>query len=278
MTVKTKGFTPLFDVLVDNKKYGIVGASIFGAAWRHTQMRRGVCDASLETIAQTAGVSVRSCIRYLDKLLQDEYLKDTTPELRNKPHRYTDTGKVQIEVEVAMTESHSAMTRSHCDYDSESLEDTNKIQERIAAQNAASLKEFRESFPIREETVIVNPKTPQDKGSRETRIKAALQKHFSGKETLTEALHEITGREISDRNKTQSVYIANLREWGATPSTLEYCADYCQRTMNTNSDGKKWREEWKPSLQNIWENYRASQAAPAVKTIPASLKGKKVYQ
>lgn len=134
--VKTKfvstisGFTPAPDILC--KEYGFVTALVWGRVWRYCQMRDGVCRASVEKLADGLGMSGRTIIRHLESLCGGGYLLDTTPDLRNKPHIYADTGKIKIRFsgEVTMTESHSAMTESHTRYDSKSVEESKKKEEK----------------------------------------------------------------------------------------------------------------------------------------------------
>jgi len=139
------GFTPLFDCVIQD--VGIIGASVFGRIWRYCQGERGVCQASIGRIAQELNMSERTVIRWQSVLCEAGYLEDLTPELRNKPHTYRDTGKVQLEMRLdavqngvteshsdrkspqnGMTESHPAMTESHSGYDLKSLEETSKRQ------------------------------------------------------------------------------------------------------------------------------------------------------
>jgi hypothetical protein len=107
------GFTPIIDSLVDD--VGIIGAAVFGRIWRFCQMERGICHASLGTIALDLGLSTRTVIRHSDILVSKGYLKDMTPDLRNVPHTYADTGKAAIRIDVVgMTESHTRHdTKSH---------------------------------------------------------------------------------------------------------------------------------------------------------------------
>lgn len=91
---ETKGFTPIIDVLA--QEIGLVSAAIYGVVWRYCQQRDGVCQASLETIGEHVGLSARSTIKHMQKLVELGYLEDTTPDLRNHPHTYRDTGAVKI--------------------------------------------------------------------------------------------------------------------------------------------------------------------------------------
>lgn len=122
------GFTPAPDVLI--KKFGYVTALVWGKIWRYCQMSDGVCRAKLERMADELGMSERTIMRHADTLCGDGFLLDTTPELKNRPHIYADTGKIRIKIsiEATMTESHSTMTESHRQGDTESLEESKKKQ------------------------------------------------------------------------------------------------------------------------------------------------------
>lgn len=104
------GFTPIIDVVVED--VGLVGAAIYGVVWRHCQMKDGVCYASREALAQKAGVSLATVNRYLGELCERGYLEDTTPDLRNKPHTYRDTGKVMILGAVEARRADDAISQS----------------------------------------------------------------------------------------------------------------------------------------------------------------------
>ena len=115
------GFTPLFDVvardpvlidaLVNDPRAKrrdpserkrplptscVAAALVFGAVWRHCQMKNGVCYASREKMAKETGLSLTTFNRWLPILCEAGYLRDLTPELTHKPHTYADTGKVRI--------------------------------------------------------------------------------------------------------------------------------------------------------------------------------------
>jgi hypothetical protein len=113
---KIQGFTPLFDVIAE--KYGMVRAAVFGKVWRYCQMHNRVCRAKLETLADGLGVDRATVKRHLDGLCEDGYLEDKTPDLRNRPHVYRDTGKVKIEMNIHVAQSssenfHVAESNSH---------------------------------------------------------------------------------------------------------------------------------------------------------------------
>ena len=186
---KIKNFTPIFDSVVQD--VGLVGATVFGVIWRHCQMSRGVCDASKETLADKCGVSERTVIRWTKELCKAGYLEDLTPDLRNKPHTYRDTGKVRLVAEVsavtedhidpidgmteshpAMTESHSSMTESQSHHDRESHEETSSKQgidkeETISPPNSAEKPPEPDSLPQTENpNSITNRPVEPDSGEQ----------------------------------------------------------------------------------------------------------------
>jgi len=120
------GFTPAPDVLIT--EYGYVTALVWGRAWRYCQMADGVCRSALEKLALGLGMSERTIIRHLDTLCEGGYLFDTTPDLKNKPHIYADTGKIRIRVnvEAGMTLSQGRVTESQRGGDRESVEESIK--------------------------------------------------------------------------------------------------------------------------------------------------------
>ena len=96
------GFTPLIDSLAE--LYGIIRAAVYGKVWRYCQMKDGVCRASLETLADGMGVDRSTISRHLAALCEDGYIKDLTPDLRNRPHVYSDTGKSRIIVNITVAQ------------------------------------------------------------------------------------------------------------------------------------------------------------------------------
>lgn len=93
------GFTPLIDSLV--QEIGLMPALVFGVVWRFCQMGEAeACYASLDTIAERVGISYKSAQRHVRALCDAGYLFDATPDLRNRPHTYRDTGKASMCVTV----------------------------------------------------------------------------------------------------------------------------------------------------------------------------------
>jgi len=96
------GFTPVIDSIAN--ELGIISAVVFGRMWRFCQMSDGVCKASLEKIAGKTGLSRASIMRHAKKLCEAGYLKDETPDLRNAPHIYADTGKAGIQLNLGVSQ------------------------------------------------------------------------------------------------------------------------------------------------------------------------------
>jgi len=150
------GFTPLPDLLV--ARYGVVTATIWGVAWRFCQMSDGVCRTSMDKIAERAGVSRQTALKHIGILVKDGFFEDKTPDLKNKPHTYRDTGKVgmynrfgigvkQIDSTVNLVDStvkqiDSTVNEidSHCQLDvhEDSIKDTEKEREEEKKANANS--------------------------------------------------------------------------------------------------------------------------------------------
>ena len=95
IVTEVSGFTPIFDAIVQDYHDETI-AAVFGAIWRYCQMQDGVCRASLGTIADVIGVDKATVMRHAQILCEDGYLKDLTPDLRNRPHIYAETGRIQM--------------------------------------------------------------------------------------------------------------------------------------------------------------------------------------
>ena len=107
------GFTPCPDVLID--QYGHTAALVWGKVWRYCQMGDGVCRAATERLCKELGMTDKTLARHLRTLEIGGYVKDTTPNLRNRPHSYRDTRKLSLKISVAMDETSSTTEkfRSH---------------------------------------------------------------------------------------------------------------------------------------------------------------------
>ena len=207
------GFTPAPDVLI--KKYGFVTALIWGRVWRYCQGPYGSCQASLETIAKELNMSVRNVLRDIKQLCTDGYLADETPNLRNKPHTYADTGKIRIRVSVeagesGMTQSHGRVTESQRHHDSESLEERSKKQ----------LKKKKVSLSQKE----IQKKGEQVKGYLDL-LSQGTGKAWTGRETflpqhlpLVDWYHGATGQDCPKGKRAE--WMKAVGAWAAAGLTV----------------------------------------------------------
>ncbi len=122
------GFTPVIDSIAN--ELGVISAVVFGRMWRFCQMSAGVCKASLETIAGKTGLSRASIMRHAKKLCEAGYLKDKTPDLRNVPHIYADTGKAGLQINL------QTVSQGNVTFQSE----TQTVSERNATVSESHLK------------------------------------------------------------------------------------------------------------------------------------------
>lgn len=95
-------FTPCPDVLVE--KYSHTTAMVWGKVWRYCQMEEGVCRAAIKRLAEELNLSDVTLQKHIDLLEAGGYIKDKTPDLRNKPHTYIDTGKLRLRINLFMDE------------------------------------------------------------------------------------------------------------------------------------------------------------------------------
>ena len=152
------GFTPLPDRLV--KRYGIVTASVFGQIWRYCQMKDGICRAAMERIAGELHLSRMTVLRHIKNPVARGFLEDTTPDLRNRPHLYADTGKASMEegragvsesdneAELDVTESDGRVTLSDSHCNTKLLEDSSKkvIKRGLTTPPAGAASQKRPDF------------------------------------------------------------------------------------------------------------------------------------
>lgn len=105
VAAEVSGFTPCADILV--KKYSHTTATIWGKIWRYCQMKDEVCKASIKRLADELNMSDVTVEKHI-KLLEDGgYVEDTTPDLKNRPHIYIDTGKIKLKINIFMEEEES---------------------------------------------------------------------------------------------------------------------------------------------------------------------------
>ena len=89
------GWIPIFEVVLRHYKDHMT-ALVFGRMWQYCGMEDNVCRASLARIGKDLEISTATVMRHAEKLVNDGYLIDKTPNLRNKPHTYMDGRKVEM--------------------------------------------------------------------------------------------------------------------------------------------------------------------------------------
>lgn len=106
------GFTPIFDVVV--QQYGDeTRAAVHGAMWRFCQYTDGVCKASLSTIGELLGISPATVMRHAEELCKDGYFVDLTPDLKNRPHVYADTGRVVMKSKIHVSQRNTGISQGN---------------------------------------------------------------------------------------------------------------------------------------------------------------------
>ena len=106
------GFTPVIDCVVGETS--LMTAVVFGRIWRFCQMKDGVCNASLEKIAEDIGIDKATVMRHAKNLVDCGYLIDLTPDLRNHPHTYADTGKAGLKIGIIAGVAECNATVAEC--------------------------------------------------------------------------------------------------------------------------------------------------------------------
>jgi DNA-binding MarR family transcriptional regulator len=142
---RVQGFTPVIDVLVE--ELGLIPAAMYGLVWRYCQGERGVCQASLDTLAERLHINRRTALRHLKHLVREGYLEDLTPDLRNHPHTYADAGRAEIDSLVQARVHRRAargVTLSHCGSDFKSLQAPGGVTLSHCGSDFKSLEERRE--------------------------------------------------------------------------------------------------------------------------------------
>lgn len=141
MLAHVNGWTPVIDNIV--YEYGTITALVFGVVWRHCQMRNGVCSASQDRLAKHVGLSRQSINTHINKLVEGGYLRDLTPELKNRPHVYQDTGKASVTVNIDATVNGSDSTIKDIDstikeVDSNTLSNTQLVDDKKSNSSATA--------------------------------------------------------------------------------------------------------------------------------------------
>jgi len=126
---KVNGWTPVINIIV--KDVGLMSAVVFGRMWRFCQMEDGVCKASLEKISEEIGIDRATVMRHAKDLCDAGYLKDLTPDLRNRPHVYADTGKASLEISITVAESNTTVAERNVTVAESKLNKDSKKEEKI---------------------------------------------------------------------------------------------------------------------------------------------------
>jgi hypothetical protein len=167
------GFTPVIDVLVD--EIGLMSAVVFGRMWRYCQMEDGVCKAALEAIADGIGVDRATVMRHAKELVDAGYLKDLTPDLRNRPHVYVDTGKAGLAISISgVAESKSKNTTV-------AESNTSVAQSNVGVAESKLNKDFKKELKTNEmplEWKLGHDEEITDDEVQEARIKDEAPKMF----------------------------------------------------------------------------------------------------
>src|SRR3972149_3912451 len=103
--IKTNGFIPILDDLVEQIG-NLYGAYVYGYIWLN-RSREGVFDQPLDTVAARARLSRNTVIKWVKYLCINGYLEDLTPGERARPHQYTCTDKVDLDLTIAFEVSKS---------------------------------------------------------------------------------------------------------------------------------------------------------------------------
>lgn len=83
------GWTPVPDTLTRNKRYGFEGAYLWGRLRRLCQLGGGKYTISHEALGDRIGMSRRTVIKYLDRLIEDGYVEDLDSGVKNRAHAYS---------------------------------------------------------------------------------------------------------------------------------------------------------------------------------------------
>ena len=142
---EVSGFTPIFDAVVTQYK-DETRAAVHGAMWRFCQMQDGVCKASLSTIGELIGVDVSTVSRHAEELVKDGYFVDLTPDLRNRPHVYADTGKVVMKSKLTAGFAQSKATVAQSRMSKDSNKDMNKESANADYLSATEKEEADKKF------------------------------------------------------------------------------------------------------------------------------------
>ena len=146
---EVNGWTPIIDALA--KDHGLLTAAVFGRIWRYCQGEKGVCTASLETTASDLGINKATVMRHAKELLEHGYLKDLTPDARNVPHIYADTGKASMTVKIEGVAESNSNNQTVADSNTSVAESNATVAEsKLKKQGKKEVKKEKERLVIPE--------------------------------------------------------------------------------------------------------------------------------
>ncbi len=193
------GFIPVFEVVLHRYK-DYMTALVFGRMWQYCNMSDGVCKASLERIGKDLEISAVTVMRHAEKLVENGYLIDTTPDRRNAPHEYLDGRKVEMKsrISAGMAESKPTVIKSNASV----------IKSQLIKQDNTNIKE---------------PLSPELQEQADRKVDAILAQslkpdgYWQGRENMPSHLlkyadwwNKRTGQEM--KGKVKADY---LKEWTA---------------------------------------------------------------
>jgi len=211
MLGEANGFTPVIDVVAN--ELGLVPAAVYGVAWRYCQERKGVCFASLATMAKQLGLNPATVQRHLQKLCDAGYLEDTTPALRNKPHTYRDTGRVEI---VALVEARIAERKAEESHVAESNVTLHTATSHCREYVEDTMKILEETLPAGAEEVAEPPVKKARKRSAKQQAEDAASKTFEDDFVRATGIPAPDG---AARNSSQT----RVRWWVPLRNMLKQC-------------------------------------------------------
>jgi biotin operon repressor len=114
------GWTPAPDELTRNKRYGFEGSYLWGRLRRLCQLGKGTYTISHEALGERVGMSRRTVIKYLDRLIEDGYVEDLDSGVKNRAHTYSvkkGEDKILSGMQISHTESDSPPQEPELDTD-----------------------------------------------------------------------------------------------------------------------------------------------------------------
>lgn len=245
------GWTPIIDVVA--AKVGLIPAAVYGLVWRYCQMGSGTCYASQSTLAEKLGIGQATVQRHLRTLCDAGFLEDTTPGLRNKPHTYRDTGRVQI---VGMVEARYSerIVESEPEPAAQSKLDCHDPERIVTIQS--ELSQSRKSYEDTTKRLVGdNEETLPDAGASGTR---AAEEDLSPSRAMFTALAGVcqidtriaTDGQRGELNQTERM----LRKVGVTPGQLVEFPDWWSAH---DWRGQKGQPPRPSQVRETWAQYRA---------------------